>query len=45
MRAADILSSLAWLGLGAGVAWAGWDLELGMLRDPGSGFMLSGSAS
>jgi len=36
----DIGSSLFWLLLGAGVAYAGWDLGLGKLRDPGPGFML-----
>jgi putative tricarboxylic transport membrane protein len=40
VRDADALSALPWLVLGAGVAWAGWDLELGLLRDPGSGFLL-----
>jgi putative tricarboxylic transport membrane protein len=40
VRAADVLSALVWLALGAGVAWAGWDLDLGSLRDPGSGFLL-----
>ena len=40
MRAADLLSALVWLALGAGVTWAGWDLDLGTLRDPGSGFLL-----
>jgi putative tricarboxylic transport membrane protein len=40
VRAADAVSALAWLALGAGVTWAGWDLELGALRDPGSGFLL-----
>jgi putative tricarboxylic transport membrane protein len=40
VRAADAVSTLVWLALGAGVAWAGWDLDLGTLRDPGSGFLL-----
>jgi putative tricarboxylic transport membrane protein len=40
VRAADVLSALAWLVLGAGVTWAGWGLDLGTLRDPGSGFLL-----
>jgi putative tricarboxylic transport membrane protein len=40
VRAADVVSALVWLVLGAGVAWAGWDLDLGTLRDPGSGFLL-----
>jgi putative tricarboxylic transport membrane protein len=37
---ADVLSGLVWLLVGAGVAWGGWDLGLGALRDPGSGFLL-----
>ena len=40
MKREDIGSSLFWLLLGAGVAYAGWDLGLGKLRDPGPGFML-----
>jgi putative tricarboxylic transport membrane protein len=35
----DILSSLFWLAAGFGVCYGGYDLELGTLRDPGSGFM------
>jgi putative tricarboxylic transport membrane protein len=35
----DILSSLFWLAMGFGVCYGGYDLELGTLRDPGSGFM------
>jgi putative tricarboxylic transport membrane protein len=35
----DILSSLFWLAVGFGVCYGGYDLELGTLRDPGSGFM------
>lgn len=40
MKREDIGSSLFWLLLGAGVTYAGWDLGLGKLRDPGPGFML-----
>jgi putative tricarboxylic transport membrane protein len=40
MRRADIASSLFWMALGAFVVWSGWDLELGTLTDPGSGFLL-----
>lgn len=40
MKREDIGSSLFWLLLGVGVAYAGWDLGLGKLRDPGPGFML-----
>ena len=35
----DILSSIFWMALGVGICWGGYDLELGTLRDPGSGFM------
>jgi len=35
----DIISSLFWMVIGAGVCYGGYDLELGTLRDPGSGFM------
>lgn len=40
MKREDIGSSLFWLAVGLGVAYAGYDLELGTLRDPGSGFVL-----
>ena len=40
MPRADIASSLFWMALGAFVVWSGWDLELGTLTDPGSGFLL-----
>jgi putative tricarboxylic transport membrane protein len=36
----DVGSGLFWLAAGAFVAWTGWDLELGSVNDPGSGFML-----
>ena len=39
MKKKDILSSLFWLAVGFGVCYGGYDLELGTLRDPGSGFM------
>jgi putative tricarboxylic transport membrane protein len=35
----DIVSSLFWMVLGLGVCYGGWDLDLGTLHDPGSGFM------
>jgi len=35
----DTLSAIFWMALGLGVCWGGYDLELGTLRDPGSGFM------
>ncbi|OGL10870.1 MAG: hypothetical protein A3I17_02895 [Candidatus Rokubacteria bacterium RIFCSPLOWO2_02_FULL_72_37] len=40
MRRADVASSLFWMALGGFVAWSGWDLELGSVNDPGSGFLL-----
>jgi len=35
----DLISSLFWLVIGVGVSYGGYDLELGTLHDPGSGFM------
>ena len=40
MRTADILAALFWLAVALGVVAAGWDLRLGTLSDPGSGFLL-----
>jgi putative tricarboxylic transport membrane protein len=40
MRGAESAAALVWLALGALVAWAGWDLGLGVLHEPGSGFVL-----
>ena len=39
MRSRDIISSLFWLAIGIGVCYEAYHLELGTLRDPGSGFM------
>jgi putative tricarboxylic transport membrane protein len=39
MKNRDFFSSLFWLAMGAGVCYGGYDLELGTLHDPGSGFM------
>lgn len=39
MRSRDIISSLFWLAIGIGVCHGAYQLELGTLRDPGSGFM------
>ncbi len=39
MKNRDLFSSLFWLAMGAGVCYGGYDLELGTLHDPGSGFM------
>jgi len=40
MNRADVASSLLWAGVGAYVCRAGWELELGAVNDPGSGFMI-----
>lgn len=40
MRAPDILSALFWLAVAIGVTASGWELRLGRLNDPGSGFMI-----
>lgn len=39
-RSAELWGGLFWLALSAFVIWAGRDLGLGELRDPGSGFLL-----
>ena len=39
MKNRDLFSSLFWLAMGAGVSYGGYDLELGTLHDPGSGFI------
>jgi putative tricarboxylic transport membrane protein len=39
VKSKDIISSLFWMVVGAGVIYGGYDLELGTLHDPGSGFM------
>ena len=39
MKSKDILSSLFWVLVGAGVCYGGYDLDLGTLHDPGSGFI------
>ena len=39
MKSRDFYSSLVWVALGVGVSYGGYDLELGTLHDPGSGFM------
>jgi len=35
----DIISSLFWMAMGFGLCYGGYDLDLGTLHDPGSGFM------
>lgn len=39
MKKRDIISSLFWFALGGGICYGGYDLEIGTLHDPGSGFM------
>lgn len=39
LRRAEFWGGLFWLAFGAFVAWQGWLLELGTLREPGSGFV------
>jgi putative tricarboxylic transport membrane protein len=39
MKSSDIISSLFWMTIGIGVCYGGYDLELGTLHDPGSGFI------
>ncbi len=39
LRRAELWGGLFWFAVGAFVAWQGWLLELGTLREPGSGFL------
>jgi len=39
VKSKDIISSLFWMIVGAGICYGGVDLELGTLHDPGSGFI------
>jgi len=39
MKKRDIISSLFWMAIGIGVSYGGYNLDLGTLNDPGSGFM------
>jgi putative tricarboxylic transport membrane protein len=39
VRRAEFWGGLFWLAFGAFVTWQGWLLELGTLREPGSGFV------
>ncbi len=39
LRRAELWGGLFWLAVGVFVAWQGWLLELGSLREPGSGFV------
>ncbi len=39
MKTRDIISSLFWMVLGIGIAVSGYELDLGTLQEPGSGFI------
>jgi putative tricarboxylic transport membrane protein len=39
VKGRDIISSIFWMIIGIGVCYGGYDLELGTLHDPGSGFI------
>lgn len=39
VRRAEFWGGLFWLAFGAFITWQGWLLELGTLREPGSGFV------
>ena len=39
VKSRDIISSIFWMIIGIGVCYGGYDLELGTLHDPGSGFI------
>jgi putative tricarboxylic transport membrane protein len=39
VKTGNIISSLFWLALGGGVCYGGYDLDIGTLHNPGSGFM------
>ena len=40
MRTADVLAALFWLAIALGIVASGWELRLGTLNEPGSGFMI-----
>jgi putative tricarboxylic transport membrane protein len=40
VRNAETWGGLAWFAIGAFVVWAGWDLGIGRLNDPGAGFIM-----
>ena len=39
MKSRDMISSLFWMAMGLGICYGGYDLHLGSLHEPGSGFM------
>lgn len=40
MKKRDIISSLLWIAVGSGLCYSGYDLDIGEISNPGSGFML-----
>lgn len=40
MRTADLVSASLWLAIAFGITASGWDLGLGTMVEPGSGFMI-----
>ncbi|MEA2936203.1 MAG: putative tricarboxylic transport rane protein [Variibacter sp.] len=40
MRAADLIGGVFWLAIAAGITASGYELRLGVLNDPGSGFLV-----
>jgi putative tricarboxylic transport membrane protein len=39
VKSRDIISSLFWMAMGIGIAYGGYDLGMGSLHNPGSGFI------
>jgi putative tricarboxylic transport membrane protein len=39
VKSREIISSIFWLTMGIGVCYGGYNLEIGTLQDPGSGFI------
>jgi putative tricarboxylic transport membrane protein len=40
MKTADTLAALFWLAIAAAITASGWNLRVGTIADPGSGFMI-----
>ena len=40
MRTADLVSASLWLAIALGITSSGWELGLGTMMEPGSGFMI-----
>jgi putative tricarboxylic transport membrane protein len=39
VKTRDMISSLFWMAMGIGISYGGYDLDVGSMHDPGSGFM------